>query len=230
MRSALAILFLGGAFSAPALAQETNELPRFEALQLQEQSFEQRKLDNLETQRRQDLDRMTVPNSGYTGADRAVRDLEYSRTRNQIILQGDLEREQVARQRQLEDSALPNRRIAPYSSLVVTNPEQYVLPPAPRDQYYARLNGRFVLVDRASELVVKVLDPLPTDPKGDVPLGPRPPAQPALPVGRIGASHAIDPGKLLLPPAPAGQFYALYDGRILLVDAKTERAVKAVDG
>ena len=230
MKSALAMLFLASAFAAPAFAQETNDLPRFEALQLQEQSFEQRKLDNLETQRRQDLDRMLAPNSGYTGADSAVRDLEYSRTRNQIILQGDLEREQVARQRQLEDTALPNRRIAPYSSLVVTNPEQYVLPPAPRGQYYARLNGRFVLVDRTSELVVKVLDPLPTDPKGDVPLGPRPPAQPGLPSGRIGASYAVDPGKLLLPPAPSGQFYALYDGRILLVDSKTERAVKAVDG
>jgi hypothetical protein len=30
--------------------------------------------------------------------------------------------------------------------------------------------------------------------------------------------------------APSGQYYALVDGRVVLVDAKTERAVKAVRG
>ena len=38
-----------------------------------------------------------------------------------------------------------------------------------------------MLVDATSELVVKVLDPLPSDPKADVPLGARPPLQPPAP-------------------------------------------------
>ncbi|MDP3735915.1 MAG: RcnB family protein [Hyphomonadaceae bacterium] len=233
MKPALAALFLSPLLiAAPAFAQETNELPRFEALQQQEQAFEQRRVDNLETQRQRELDRMAAPNSGFTGADRAIRDLEYARERDRIILQGELEREQVARQRQLENTALPNRRIAPYSSLVVTNPEQYILPPAPPGQYYARLNGRFVLVDRTSELVVKVLEPQPTDPTADVPLGPRPPPRPGLPTARIGASSdyvILNPTSLSLPPAPQGQFYATYEGRILLVDLQTERAVKVME-
>ena len=228
MRALAIALLLAPALASPAVAQEANELPRFEALQQQEQAFEQRRIDNLETHRQRAVDRMAAPNSGFTAADRAMRDLDFTRERDRIVLQGDLEREQAARQRQLEDVALPNRRIAPYSSLVVTDPEQYILPPAPAGQYYARLNGRFVLVDRTSELVVKVLEPLPTDPKADAPLGPR---LPPLPGVRIAANSSFvirDPGSLRLPPAPAGQFYARYDGRILLIDSKTERAVKAV--
>jgi Ni/Co efflux regulator RcnB len=57
--------------------------------------------------------------------------------------------------------------------------------------------------------------------------------QKPLPVGRIPVDSPFvvrDFGLLLLPPPPSGQFYALVDGRMLLVDAKTERAVKAVDG
>ena len=181
MRPLAITLLLAPALAAPAFAQETSELPRFEALQQQEQAFEQQRVDTLETQRQREFDRMAAPNSGFTAADRAMRDLDFARERDRIVLQGDLEREQVARRRQLEDVALPNRRIAPYSSLVVTNPEQYILPPAPQGQYYARLNGRFVLVDRTSELVVKVLEPMPADPTADVPLGPRPQLRPGLP-------------------------------------------------
>jgi Ni/Co efflux regulator RcnB len=144
-----------------------------------------------------------------------------------------MERAQVQRERDLEDAALPNRRIAPHSSLVVTDPERYLLPPAPSGQYYARLNGRFVLVDRTSELVVNVIDPKLTDPAGDVPVRPRPQVQKPLPVGRISANAALtitEFRRLSLPSPPPGQFYARVDGRILLVDAKTERAVRAVGG
>ncbi len=173
------LAFVASLFAAPAFAQqETSELPRFEALQQQEQAFEQRSVDNLETQRQRELDRMAAPNSGFTAGDRVMRDLDYDRKLDKLLLQAEIDREQQARQQQLADTALPNRRIAPYSSLVVTDPLNYALPPAPAGQYYARLNGRFVLVDRASELVAKVLDPQPTDPKGDVPAGARPPLQP----------------------------------------------------
>jgi Ni/Co efflux regulator RcnB len=221
------------AFTAPAFAQETNQLPRFDALEQQKQQVEQDRFDTLERQRQRERDFTTNPASGVSGAERAIRDLEYQQEFDRLRLEGELERAQVQRERDLEDAVLPNRRIAPYSSLVITDPERYLLPPAPKGQYYARLDGRFVLVDRTSELVVDVLGPRLTDPRDDVPAGPRPPVQKPLPVGRISADSPLvvtDFRRLQLPPPPRGQYYALVDGRLLLVDAKTERAVKDVDG
>lgn len=219
--------------AAPAFAQVTETLPRFEALEQQTQMLEQRRLDNLETQRQQELTRPVTPNSPITGADKALRVMEIEREMDRVRLQGDIERAQVQRERDLANAALPNRRIAAYSSLVIHDPERYVLPPAPKGQYYARVEGRFVLVDAVSELVVKVLDPLPTDPTADAPAGPRPPLASPLPAMRIGPDSPYvirEPAGLALPAAPRGQYYALVNGRVLLVDAKTERAVKAVRG
>jgi Ni/Co efflux regulator RcnB len=221
------------ASAAPAVAQESNNLPRFDALEQQKQSAEQDRFDSLERQRQRERDFTTNPATGVTGAQRGIRDLEYQREFDRLRLEGELERAQVQRERDLESAALPNRRIAPFSSLVVTDPERYVLPPAPPGHYYARLDGRFVLVDRTSELVVKVLDPRLTDPTGDAPVGPRPPVEKPLPIGRIAADSPLvitDFRRLSLPPPPQNQYYARVDGRILLVDAKTERAVKAVGG
>jgi Ni/Co efflux regulator RcnB len=221
------------AFIAPALAQETNQLPRFDALEQQKQSVEQDRFDTLERQRQRERDFTTNPASGVSGAERAIRDLEYQREFDRLRLEGELERAQVQRERDLEDAALPNRRVAPYSSLVITDPERYLLPPAPKGQYYARLDGRFVLVDRTSELVVNVIDPRLTDLASDVPVRPRPQVQKPLPVGRISAETALtitEFRRLSLPSPPPGQFYARVDGRVLLVDVKTERAVRAVGG
>jgi Ni/Co efflux regulator RcnB len=232
MRS-LIPLFLALSLAAPVVAQETNNLPRFEALEQQKQAAEQDRFDSLERQRQRERDFTTNPSSGVSGAERGIRDLQYQREFDKLRLEGDLERAQVQRERDLENAALPNRRIAPFSSLVVTDPERYLLPPAPPGHYYARLDGRFVLVDRTSELVVNVLDPRVTDPKGDVPIGPRPLVQKPLPVGRIPADSPLvvaDFRRLQLPPPPSGQYYALVDGRLLLVDAKTEQAVRNVDG
>jgi Ni/Co efflux regulator RcnB len=218
---------------APAFAQESNNLPRFDALEQQKQAVEQDRFDNLERQRQRERDFTTSPSSGFSSADRALRDLEYQREFDKLRLEGDLERAQDQRERDLDNAALPNRRIAPFSSLVITDPERYVLPPAPPGHYYARLDGRFVLVDRTSELVVKVFDPKLGDPTGDVPVGPRPQVQKPLPIGRIPANSPqviTDFQRLSLPPPPQDQYYARVDGRILLVDAKTERAVKAVGG
>ncbi len=75
---------------------------------------------------------------------------------------------------------------------MVSDPVAYGLPTAPPGQYYARLEGRFVLVDSTSELVVKVLEPRPTDPTGDQPTRPLPPLQPPIPVAPPGT--ASDPG------------------------------------
>jgi hypothetical protein len=53
----------------------------------------------------------------------------------------------------------------------------------------------------------------------------------SLPVRRVSAGSVLvihDPATLALPPAPSGQFYARVDGRIVLVDARTELPVKVV--
>jgi len=175
------VIAIAFALAAPAFAQETEPLPRFEALEQQTLALEQRQLDKLETQRQQELFRPVTPNSGVTHADKAMRVLEIEREMDRLRLQGDLQRAQVQRQRDIAIAALPNRRIASHSSLVIRDPERYVLPPAPPGQYYARLEGRFVLVDSRSELVVKVLDAQPGDPTADVPLGAPPPLQPPIP-------------------------------------------------
>jgi Ni/Co efflux regulator RcnB len=177
-------MVLASIFAAPAFAQETNQLPRFDALEQQQQTTEQNRFDSLERQRQSERDRSTLPGSGVTAAERGITDLEYEREFERLRLQGDLERAQVQRERDLANAALPNRRIAPFSSLVITDPAAHLLPPAPRGQYYARLEGRYVLVDTTSELVVKVFDPQPTDPTADVPAGPRPPVQKPAPIGR----------------------------------------------
>jgi Ni/Co efflux regulator RcnB len=165
--------------SVPALAQESAPLPRFEALEQQTQALEQRQLDKLETQRQQEL--LHPPGSGVSRADSAIRALEIEREMDRVRLEGIERRAQIQRERDIAEASLPNRRIAAHSSLVISDPERFLLPPAPPGQYYARLEGRFVLVDRASETVVKVLDVRPTDPTADVPLGAPPPPRAPIP-------------------------------------------------
>jgi Ni/Co efflux regulator RcnB len=226
-----ALIGLVALLAAPALAQGIPNLPRFDALEQQKQDLEQQHLDSQAAKQQRKLDAMAQPNSGVTQAERGIKKLEYEAQRDKLILRGELERQQIARERQLDAVALPNRRIPAYSTLVVSDPGAYLLPPPPKGQYYARIDGRFVLVDAGSELVVQVLDPLPTDPQFDQPAGPRPPLQPALPVRRIAANSTLvihDFRSFSLPPPPIGQYYAQVDGRFVLVEAKTERAVKAV--
>jgi Ni/Co efflux regulator RcnB len=114
---------------------------------------------------------------------------------------------------------------------VLTSPESFILPPAPAGQYYARVEGRFVLMDRTSELVTSILPVQPTDPTADVPAGPRPMPVPELPLRRVAKGSVLvihDPTTLSLPAAPAGQFYARVESQILLVDARTELPVRVV--
>jgi Ni/Co efflux regulator RcnB len=170
---AIGVVLIG---AAPALAQETGLLPRFEALEQQTLALEQQRLDKLETQRQRELTRPATPT--VSQADKALRALEIEREMDHVRLEGAEMRAQRQRQRDLAEAA---RRIASHSSLVIRDPERFLLPPAPSGQYYARLEGRFVLVDATSELVVKVLDPRPTDPKADVPLGAPPELQPPVP-------------------------------------------------
>lgn len=219
-------------FASPAFAQVSEPLPRFEALEQQQRMAEQREFDNLEANRQREMTRSAQPNSGVSEAERALRGLQYDRARDERLLELDRDRQRVQRERDLANAALLNARIPSNSLLVVTDPERYILPPAPPGKYYARVEGRFVLVDETSQLVTSILPVQPTDPTADVPAGPRPLPDTGLPVRRISptsASVVRDFQALSLPAPPAGQYYANVDGRIVLVDGRTELAVKLVN-
>lgn len=235
IRFTLALLlpaFAIGTIGGPAFAQASEPLPRFEALEQQQQMNEQRRLDNLEADRQRDLGNASQPGSGVSGAQRALIDQQYDRDRDRLLLEAARARALQQRERDIAGAALANMRVPAASSLVITDPERFILPAAPAGQYYARLEGRFVLVDRASELVVSVLPVQPTDPVGDVPAGPPPMPGPGLPIRRIAPTSSSvihDYLALALPAPPAGQYYAIVEGTTVLVDGRTELAVKRVD-
>lgn len=214
----------------PAHAQ-LDTLPRFDALDRQFQMEEQRQVDRIESARQRERDLRSLPGSGVSVAEQALRDMDYRRERDRLLLKAEQDRQAVARERMLAEAALLSKRVPATSTAVVTSPESFILPPAPPGQYYARIDGRFVLVDRTSELVTSILPIQPTDPTADVPAGPRPMPDMGVPVRRVSPTSALvilDPATLALPAAPGGQFYARVDGRIVLVDALTELPVKVV--
>lgn len=198
---------------------------------MQLQREEQRQIDELETARQRDRTNATLPNAATSGADAALRDLQYRRDRDRLLLQAEQDRARLQRERDLANAALPNARVPRTSSLVIANPEAYILPPAPPGKYYARVEGRFVLVDATSELVEQVLAVQPTDPRSDVPAGPRPMPETGLPARRIAPTSRLVIGNyaaLALPAPPADQYYARLEGRIVLVARRTELPVKVV--
>lgn len=177
MRLALGIaglLVLG--ISTPAVAQELQP-PRNEGLEQQLLALEQNRIDALARQQQIERDLALNPSSGITAADRALRNLDNQREMERLLREGQQQRDQVSREQQINEASLPNRRIEPFSPAVVTDPERYVLPPAPQGYYYARVDGRYVLVDAGSKQVAKVLAPQPTDPANDLPPRPLPPFQ-----------------------------------------------------
>lgn len=228
--------FVGLLFVAMPAHAQLEPLPRFDALDRQLQMEDQRQLDQFESARQRERYLDNLPGSGVSVAEQAMRDLDDRRERDRLLLKVEQDRQSVARERMLAEAALLNRRVPATSTAVVTSPERYILPPAPAGQFYARVDGRFVLVDRTSELVTGVLPVQPTDPTADVPAGLRPLPAPhsaygGLPMRRVSPTSALvihDPANLALPSAPSGQFYARIDGRIVLVDARTELPVKVV--
>lgn len=172
--------------AAPAFAQTTFQPPRFEALDLQKQMQEQNRIDHLEKQKQDAQAKLYDPAANVSQADNAITQLRLQDENYRVMLEIQQERDRVAREAEIRDLSIPSRRIAPSSILVVSNPSAYALPAAPRGQYYARINGHFVLVDRASELVVKVLEGQASHPTDDKPAQPRPPLLPPVPAERIG--------------------------------------------
>jgi Ni/Co efflux regulator RcnB len=231
-----ALPFAGLLFVAVPAHAQLETRPRFDALDRQLQMEDQRQLDQLESARQRERDRNGLPGSGVSLAELAMRDMDDRRERDRLLLKAEQDRWSLTRERMLAEAALLNKRVPAVSAAVVTSPERYILPPAPPGQFYARVDGRFVLVDRTSELVISVLPVQPTDPTADVPAGPRSLPDPhsaygGLPMRRVSPTSALvihDPATLALPSAPSGQFYARMDGRIVLVDARTELPVRVV--
>lgn len=220
-------------FAAPAFAQIEQPLPRFEGLEMQLGREEQRQIDELEQGRQRERQRALLPGSGISAADAALRDMELRREQDRLMLQLEQDRAREQRERDIVTNALPNTRVPAFSSAVVNNPEAFILPPAPPGKYYARIDGRFVIVDATSELIEQVLPVQPTDPTADVPAGPRPlpTIDTGLPLRRVAPTSALviaNPASLSLPAPPPGQYYARVDGKIVLVEARTELPVEVV--
>ena len=70
MKRVLTLVLLATVSAAPALAQETGQLPRFEALEQQERALEQNRFDSLERQRQREIDRAGLPDSTVSRAER----------------------------------------------------------------------------------------------------------------------------------------------------------------
>jgi hypothetical protein len=278
MRLALAAL-LGIGPVAPAFAQELTP-PRNEALEQQLLTLEQNRIDALARQQQIERDLSFNPNSGVTEADRALRDLDNRREMDRLLFEGQQLRDQAAREQQIREAALPNKQIEPFSPTVAQDPAGEALPSPPDGYYYARIEGRYVLVDAGSKQVARVLAPQPTDPTDDLPeralpqpqqppgvrvwtteparlpplgtdvvgvragssrpipsaalpspTGPSPPKQPSLPSQKVAPDSPLvvrDLAELKLGSPPPGDYYAVIDGRIYLVDGGIQRVIALI--
>jgi Ni/Co efflux regulator RcnB len=151
----LLVLMASAPALAPAMAQEF-VAPRFPALEQQQARTEQQRIDDLEREAvRADL--LGQSPGLQAPADRALRRLELDRDTDLIRLEGEMLRAQSNRLQVAVEAGLPNRRIARGSVLAVADPAAAGLAAAPKGQFYARLEGVYVLVDATSELVVAVL-------------------------------------------------------------------------
>lgn len=180
--AALALAIGWAGLGSPALAQRFDP-PRFDALEQQrrdlaqqQSDLAQRQRDQLDSAQRQlDAERFRLqvhpgPIPPAALADRAAQldiqrsQLELERNRidteqNRARIEQEEQRLAWQNRRIASDAELPNRRITSASTLVIDSPAKFNLPPAPPNTYYARLDGRFVLVDARTELPIKVLQP-----------------------------------------------------------------------
>jgi hypothetical protein len=140
------------------VAQEFSA-PPFRALDRMQADVEQRQIDDARNAQRL---RELSPGAPAPGtAARALEDAALDREIDRLRLDGDLQRAQRERMQVKDEAELPNRRIAAASVLRIQNPAEAGLPQPAPGRFYARLEGRTVVVDERSELVVEVL------PKGE---------------------------------------------------------------
>lgn len=233
-------LVTAAGLGAPAMAQQV-EPPRFEAFEQQQRDLNQQRLDSFDRQRQNEI--LTPPLPGTGDGGRADRMMEIERERQRTLLEFEVDRQAKQRERDIATANLPQRTILPSAPEVVDNPQYYALPKAPAGQYYARVDGRFVLVDGATNRPVKSFNVQPDEAGAGIPAitSPRPAEpptryqklarQPALPEQLIAADSALvvkDLARLNLGAAPKDTYYASIEGSIYLVDAKTQKAIALI--
>ena len=148
---------LGLALTSASVAQTTFTPPDFPALEKQKEMQRRRDMDDLEDQRDANRTAHALSPDANSAAQTALRDMQIRRDMDQLRLDLRTEQARDERERAITAAKLPNRRIAPTSVLAIREPERLGLPRPPEDRFYAKLDGRIVLVDKTSELVVDVL-------------------------------------------------------------------------
>jgi hypothetical protein len=231
------------AFAPTAFAQGV-EPPRFEALEQQQRDLNQQRLDDFDRQRANEYAKPIPPGQPALGeADRATALQQIERDRQQFLLERDVERQAQQREREIARLTETNRIILPNASEVIDNPKALNLPAAPQGQYYARLNGHYVIVDGATNRPIKSFDLSPDEGGSTIPgtTQPRPiqpqeyyqqlPKQPGLPDETVppDSKRVIkDPAGRFLGKAPPDSYYADFDGAIYLIDARSQKAIALV--
>jgi hypothetical protein len=231
--------------SAPAIAQQGVEPPRFEAFEQQQRDLDRQRLDDFDRQRTNELTRPMTPGQG-AGADAGARAdalREIERQRQQFLLEREVENQAKQRERDIASVTATERIILPNDSRVIYDPKTQILPPPPPGDYYARLNDRYVLVDGATHRPIKSFDLQPDEAGSSIPgtTKPRPvqpptryqklPKQPPLPTELVPPDSKrviANPASRNLGPAPPESYYADFEGGIYLIDARTQKAIGLV--
>jgi len=229
---------------APSAFAQAYEPPRFDGFEQQQRDLNQQQLDSFDRQRTNELSRPVTPGqSSLDAANRADALRQIDAQRDQFLLERRIENEAKQREREIAKLSEPNQTILPNAAEVIDNPRAYNLPVPPAGQYYARLNGRYALIDGATNRPIKSFDLSPDEGGSTIPgtTPPRPrqppqfyqklPKQPALPaelVPRDSKRVITDPASRNLGPAPPESYYADFDGAIYLIDAPSQKAIAQV--
>jgi hypothetical protein len=243
MRYAPLIAIAFGA-SAPAFAQGV-EPPRFEAFEQQKRDLDQQRIDDFDRQRTNELSRPVTPGqgAGQDAGNRADALREIERQRQQFLLEREVENQAKQRERDIASITATERTILPNAGEVIYDPKTQILPPPPPGDYYARLNGRYVLVDGATHRPIKSFDLQPDEAGSSIPgtTAPRPvqpptryqklAKQPPLPTELVPPDSKrviANPASRNLGLAPPESYYADFEGGIYLIDARTQKAIGLV--
>ena len=111
----------------------------------------QQQLDSFDRQRTNELSRPVTPGrSSLDAANRADALRQIDAQRDQFLLERKIENDAKQREREIARLSEPNQTILPNAAEVIDNPRAYNLPVPSAGQYYARLNGRYALIDGAT--------------------------------------------------------------------------------
>ncbi|MBI1340073.1 hypothetical protein GC169_07685 [bacterium] len=155
------LVCLPAGVSSPVAAAQVFTPPPFEALDTQRAFTASRRLEELDARARAAHPTAQVRPPGAllpdTGDASDLESREILREARALDLDLRLSASRESRSQAVDEAGLPNRRIARFSPLVIADPYARGLPSPPPGRYYAKLAGRVVEVDAASEIVVRVL-------------------------------------------------------------------------